>query len=263
MTDQSTIDHYNANADDYDRHVSTAGDSPFHSLYEKPAIQNALPDVTGFSVLSIGCGSGVDTQWLVEHGASRVVGIDISANLIDIAKRRYPKREFHEMDMESLTFADFEFDLLYSSLAIHYLDDWTTALKEALRVLKPGGAYVFSCNHPVESAQEHVDTELSKSVLLGRSVERATEARTIYGNYLSADGNGTRKLTTRVNGMAVVMFHKTFGAMVREITAAGFVIERVIEPQPLPNMQTVDPKHYEQLTRNPTFMIWVLRKPAD
>lgn len=154
-TDRNTIHHYNANAQRYHGHVSNPDDSPFHAYYEKPAIRAELPNLKGLDVISIGCGSGVDTRWLADHGAKKVVGIDISEGLIAIAQKENPDIEFHEMDMEKLDFPDESFDLAYSSLAIHYVSDWTKPLKEAYRVLRPGGQYVFSCGHPIDSAMEY------------------------------------------------------------------------------------------------------------
>ena len=124
----------------------------FTLIYEKPAIRAELPDIHGLEVISIGCGSGVDAKWLADNGAKRVVGIDISEGLLAIARRSYPEIEFHEMDMEQLNLPDESFDLAYSSLAIHYVDDWTQPLKEARRILRPNGQYIFSCEHPIDSA---------------------------------------------------------------------------------------------------------------
>ena len=97
----------------------------------------------GLEVISIGCGSGVDARWLKDNGASEVTGVDISEKLIAIAKNNNPDIEFRVMDMEKLDLADASFDLAYSSLAIHYTEDWTIPLKEAYRVLKPGSKYIF------------------------------------------------------------------------------------------------------------------------
>src|ERR1700693_3447061 len=99
-TDPNTIKHYNENAENYNRHVTDPNDSTFHAYYEKPAIRTELPDLHGLKVISIGCGSGVDTKWLADNGAKKAVGIDISEGLLAIARRNYPNIEFHEMDME-------------------------------------------------------------------------------------------------------------------------------------------------------------------
>ena len=259
-TDPETIRHYNENAENYNRHVSDPNDSIFHAYYEKPAIRAELPDLTGLEVISIGCGSGVDTRWLKDHGAKKVVGIDISEGLLAIAKKNHSDIEFHEMDMEKLDFPDESFDLAYSSLAIHYVDDWTQPLKEARRVLRPDGLYVFSCGHPIDSSVEYEVKDGIKYALLGRKVNQETKERTVYGDYLATAGNGIKPVKAILADAEITVFHRTFSKMIEQILASGFNIEKLIEPQPTDEMKVVDPGMFEQLTRIPSFMIWVLRK---
>lgn len=259
-TDPNTIDHYNQNAENYNQHVTDPADSTFHSYYEKPAIRTELPSLEGLDVISIGCGSGTDARWLADNGAKKVVGIDISKNLIEIARRDNPDIEFQEMDMENLDFEDETFDLAYSSLAIHYVDDWTRPLQEARRILRQDGLYVFSCGHPIDSAMERSFEGETKYSTLGRKVDKVTNKRTFYGDYLAEDDEGVKAVKGMLGDFEVVIYHRTFSKMIEQIRASGFTIERVIEPQPLESMKEVDPDHYEQLTKMPTFMIWVLKK---
>lgn len=255
-TDPNTVMHYNANAEQYHRHVSDASDSTFHSYYEKPAIRAELPHLHGLEVISIGCGSGVDARWLADNGAKQVVGIDISEGLLAIAKKKNPDIVFHEMDMEHLDFPDESFDLAYSSLAIHYVDDWTQPLKEAHRILRKNGLYVFSCGHPIDSAMEYVTEGDYKYARLGRRVNQLTSERTIYGDYLVPESGGVKPVKGMLGDIEVVVYHRTFSKMIEQIQGSGFTIERAVEPQPIEG----DPDHYEQLKKIPTFMIWVLKK---
>lgn len=117
-THKITIDAYNKNAAAYHAHVSNPEESAYHSYYEKPAIRALLPDVAGLSVLSIGCGSGLDARYLKDSGAAQVTGVDISEGLIEIAKKENQDIDFQVMDMEKLDFPDESFGLCYSSLAI-------------------------------------------------------------------------------------------------------------------------------------------------
>ena len=185
-TDPQTIEAYNKNAQAYNEHVLNPDDSIYHAYYEKPAIRAELPDLSGKQVISIGCGSGVDAQWLLEHGAQSVAGIDISKELIAIARQNYPDVDLRVMDMEALDFPDASFDVAYSSLAIHYVDDWTQPLREAHRILRPGGTYVFSCGHPLDTAQERQRKDDHKTSLLGKIVHD-DGTREVVGDYLVAD----------------------------------------------------------------------------
>lgn len=259
-TDAKTVAAYNYNAEAYNRHVSDPTDSIFHRYYEKPAIRAELPELNGKSVVSIGCGSGVDVQWLHDNGADQVVGVDISEGLIAIAKREHPGITFKVMDMEKLEFPDASFDLAYSSLAIHYVDDWTPALKEAHRVLKPGAQYIFSCGHPLDSATEHSKDGQIKSSLLGRKILGEAGERIVYGDYLAPDSNGVKPIDGMLGAIDVRVYHRPFSKMIEHILTAGFTIERLVEPQPEIDMKKIDPGMFEQLRRIPTFIIWVLKK---
>lgn len=258
-TDPKTINSYNQNAEAYNRHVSDPNDSIFHSAYEKPAIRAELPELNGLSVISIGCGSGVDARWLADNGAAKVVGVDISEGLIDIAKQSHPNIEFKVMDMEKLNFPDKSFDLAYSSLAIHYVDDWTKALQEARRVLKPKALYVLSCGHPIDSAMEYFNEENKRNAFLGRTIAHDTDKRTVYGDYLAVTHNGIKPFDIGLGDIKAVVYHRTFAKMLEQIQASGFSIKRLVEPQPTPQLQAIDPGLFEQLTRIPSFMIWVLQ----
>lgn len=167
-TDQRTIDWYNEHADDYASHVKNPNESVYHSLYEKPAMYAELPDLSGKDIISLGCGTGEDSTYLKNKGAKRSVGIDISERLIEKAKQAYPACEFSVMDMEKLEFDDANFDFAYSSLAIHYIEDWSRVFSEVFRILKPNSNFLFSCGHPVDSALEiTVNNDMQRIKQLG------------------------------------------------------------------------------------------------
>jgi len=250
-TDKRTITWYNDFAVDYVKHVRDENDSIYHSLYEKPAMYDLLPDLKGKKVISIGCGSGEDCDQLQKRGAD-VTGVDISDSMITIAKDSYPKCNFQVMDMENLELNDNSFDFAYSSLAIHYLEDWTKALKEAHRVLKPRASYLFSCNHPTFSAMEYTcnDDEISESMLRRRKNKRTNEMQ-ITGNYFNR---------RRMEFNEWVIWHKSLTEISSEITDAGFTIELIYEPTPTPKMKEVSPENYEKLIKIPNFLILKLKK---
>ncbi len=259
-TDQGTINSYNQNAKDYDEHLVDSSKNTFHALYEKPAIRAELPKLDGLSVISIGCGSGHDANWLLQNGASSVVGVDISEGLIKIAESKFPNIEVHVMDMEKLDFPDNSFDLAYSSLAIHYVDDWTQSLKEAHRVIKPGSLYVFSCGHPIDSAMQYDKEGKYRFARIGRRVNDNTGERIIFGDYLAKDGKGTKPVKGVLGEVEVTVFHHTFSVMIQQILESGFEVVKVVEPQPVEEMKSTNEGRYRQLSRVPAFMIWVLRK---
>ncbi|MDD2804839.1 MAG: class I SAM-dependent methyltransferase [Elusimicrobiales bacterium] len=98
----------------------------------------------GRTALEIGCGTGIFTSLLSRSGAS-VTAVDLSPELIGLARERHsaPNVNFVEMNVEKLAFPDDSFDCLCGSSVLHHLD-LRKALPEMLRVLKPGGAFVFT-----------------------------------------------------------------------------------------------------------------------
>ncbi len=187
-------------------------------------------------------------------------GVDISAGLIGVARKKYPDIDFGVMDMAQLAFRDQSFDLVYSSLAIHYLRDWGPPLREARRVLKPNGRFIFSCLHPVETALEYSSDGQSQSAYLGRTIMRATGGREIYGDYMAVDHDGVRQMSGRVAGHMVRYYHRPFSEMVTSILTSGFTIRGMVEPLPQEEMKVCNRGHYEQVSRMPKFLIWVLEK---
>lgn len=257
-TDQRSIDWYNNNAEAYATHVRDEDDSVFHHLYEKPAIYSLLPNLKGKKIISLGCGPGEDCIYLKTHGAESVTGIDISENLIKIAKKTYPELEFKVMDMEKMDFEDGSFDLAFSSLALHYTKDWEPVFNEVYRLLKPGSNFIFSCDHPVynsmQTAENNEDTKIQQ---LARIKHKKTDKIEVVGDYLSISKSEDR------SDFGVTCWHKPIGKMSEEIKKAGFVIDEILEPLPLEKMKTISPSNYETLSKIPYFIIFKLLKPLS
>jgi ubiquinone/menaquinone biosynthesis C-methylase UbiE len=255
-TNKETIDWYNQHAQEYTNHVRNKDESIYHSLYEKPAMYAQLPELNDKTVLSLGCGSGEDSRYLKEQGATRSVGVDISPELIKIAQKTPGGCEFQVMDMEHLDFTDESFDFLYSSLAVHYIEDWTQLMSEAHRVLKSGGYFLFSCSHPVYlSLEKTEDDDAHYLRQLAKFKDKRRDMVTITGDYMH------RKSFTAGDDFAVTTWAKSFGEIAAEITSAGFLISTIVEPEPDEKMRELAPNDYEALTKIPNFVIFKLLKP--
>lgn len=259
-THRDTVVSYTKNANKFDDLVTGSNASPYHKHYEKPAMLAELPNIKNLDILCVGCGNGAETNWFLENGAHRTVGVDISKGLIDIAKERYPKAEFYEMDMEKIDFPEESFDFAYSSLTLHYADDWKKTLTETKAVLKKGGLYIFSCFHPIDSAMTYDFIDDIEYARIGRGLERNVNYRVVYGDYMAKEGGGVKERNRSLSGIDVVIYHRTLGKMFEQIQSSGFKIKKFVEPLPVKELKSVDPKLYEQLNRVPAFIIWVLEK---
>jgi len=105
-------------------------------------------------VLEIGAGTGFFVLNLMQAGlTSAAVVTDISSGMVDVAVRNGAALGLdvtgRVADAESLPFADGEFDLVIGHAVLHHIPDVELALREVLRVLRPGGRFVF-CGEPTE-----------------------------------------------------------------------------------------------------------------
>jgi SAM-dependent methyltransferase len=204
--------------------------NPYNDLYEQPGLRALLPPVGGRRVLDAGCGAGRLSAWLVEQGAE-VLGVDASPEMIRLARERVPGATFAVADLgERLPYEDDSFDLAVASLVMHYLRDWVPTLCELRRVLRPEGAFVLSTHQP------SMDVELADSNDYF-AIELLHDRWTVGG----------REYEVR-------FWHRPLSAMFRAFKEAGFVVDELSEPQPLPECRERFPEAWERLTTKPHFL---------
>jgi SAM-dependent methyltransferase len=97
----------------------------------------------GQRLLELGCGTGLITERMLAATGADIVGTDISPELISEARERLPRATFRVENAFHLTFADQSFDGVYGSSILHHLEI-EPALREILRVLRPGGRAAFA-----------------------------------------------------------------------------------------------------------------------
>lgn len=131
-----------------------------------------------------------------------------------------------------LPFADSSFELVLSALVLHYLRDWGPTLHELRRVLAPGGRLLFSTHHPTHEA-ERLEAD-------GYPVE--------YGEVQPVEEEW--KEVGRVR-----FFRRSFTAIFAALAEARFVVERLVEPVPIPAFRSRKPESYQRLLRRPEFLV--------
>src|SRR5205823_2907053 len=126
---------------------------------EWPAMRALLPDLRGQRVLDLGCGFGGFCRWAREQGAAEVVGIDSSEKMLARARNATADIgiSYIQADMEQLDLPEASFGLVYSSLALHYIEDFSNLMAKVHRALLPGGCLVFSIEHPIYMASDHAE----------------------------------------------------------------------------------------------------------
>src|SRR5690606_20234950 len=108
----------------------------YNDFIEQPAIKRLLPPLEGLRVLDLGCGFGEMANYLIDHGAMHVTGVDISENMLAIAKTHKNIQYLHS-SMEDVTFEEHQFDLIVSSLAFHYIADYDSLIVNIVKWMKP------------------------------------------------------------------------------------------------------------------------------
>jgi SAM-dependent methyltransferase len=121
---------------------------------EWPALRAMLPPMQRLDAVDLGCGFGWFCRWAREQGASSVLGVDVSENMLARARETTSDAAitYEHADLEALALPAAQFDLVFSSLALHYVDDIGRLIATVHQALVPGGHFVFSIEHPIYTA---------------------------------------------------------------------------------------------------------------
>jgi ubiquinone/menaquinone biosynthesis C-methylase UbiE len=229
-----------------------------HLFIEKPAMYSKVPDLSGKTVLCLGCGSGEECRFLLSKNPAKICGVDFSENLIAIARDTVPDVEFEVMDAESLKFDNETFDFVYSSLVFGHIEKWNRALGEVYRVLKPGGILLFSQTHPVKKAARTVEDEDGKttSALLGYKSDPKTGKSEVWGDYL----NLVLHKEIWMKKIDAYFYTRPLSEMFREIVRARFRVLDIVEPRPIVETKQYDEEYWKIHQKIPSFVIFECKK---
>lgn len=210
---------WDANADDYlAEHGDFLGPDDFcwcpEGLRESEA--HLLGDVAGRRVLEVGAGAAQCSRWLTAHGAL-ALATDVSGGMLaggrSLDARAGVTTPAVQADARALPFADDAFDVAFTAFgAIPFVADADRVHREVARVLRTGGRWVFSVTHPVRWAFPDDPTEHGLTAIRSYFDRRP---------YVETDDAGT---------VVYAEHHRTVGDHVAELTAAGFRLERLVEP---------------------------------
>ena len=111
------------------------------------AVDGALGLTGGEALLDLGCGPGAFLGRLQQSGhRGRLVGLDLSEGMLAQARVQAPGAEFVQGDAEALPFGDVTFDVVTARHMLYHVPDIDAALREARRVLRPGGLFLAVTN---------------------------------------------------------------------------------------------------------------------
>lgn len=234
-------DHTAKTRDAYDRLApvwsATTDDGPFNGGLERPALRLLIPrPLAGSTVLDAGCGSGAQCAWLLEQGAD-VIGVDLSPRMMEAAADRCGGRgRFVVADLAApLPVLPSSCDGITSSLALHYLREWSSALASFATVLRPGGWVVLSLDHPFAAPLAgqrggYFDSEL------------------VTDTWRKADVEVTQQF-----------WRRPLAAAANAFSDAGFAVDRILETRPDARAVNRWPDELGSLVDVPTFILYRLR----
>ena len=230
--DDSQVGHYwEENAEVWTR-LSRMGMDIYRDHFNTPAFLSMLPDVKGLKGLDIGCGEGYNTRKVAELGA-RMTAIDIAPTFIKHAQEKEKEEplgiDYLVASGLDLPFPDESFDFAVAFMSLMDMCDHEKALREAYRVVKPGGFLQFSICHPCFTTPYRRWVDGSK----GRHI--AMEC----GDYFK-DTKGEisewifhqtpPELKKKLKRFRIPGFHRTLSQWLNAVIEAGFVVEHTSEP---------------------------------
>ena len=218
----------------YDRHVQFYLDFVDRNLADENGLWHVLLSrfkeilgdrVKGARICDIACGEGYLSRSLAQLGPQEVIGIDLSAALIDIADQRKnaSNLSYRVDDAQQLqTFSDASIDIAVSQLAIMDIPDHRALFRSVRRVLKAGGTFVFSMLHPCFETPFHAPEESPFLVDTNGTAIAYVVRRYGSEGFWQSGGTGVRG--------HMGAYHRKLSTLLNELLAAGFLLEKLDEP---------------------------------
>ncbi len=218
----------------------------FNDCIETPILFQMLPDLTGKSVLDIGCGMGQHAKQYSDMGAGAVMGIDISEKMLAYAKEHNSADNivYRRLAMEDIETIGRSFDLVTSSLVFDYVEDFAGLMRKIHSLMKEDAKFVFSMSHPIVTAWDGVYDRYT----------RTETGERLYANLRNYCVEGKRKVDWVVNGYEC--YHRTVSSLINALIGAGFMIEECREARISDDMRNRYPALFGGTVHRPEFIFF-------
>ena len=211
-----------------------------NNLIEIPIMKEMLPILKDKTILDLGCGAGDMDKYFIECGAKSVLATDISINMINIANavNSHEKIEFKVLKMEDLETVNQKFDIVYSSLAFHYIEDFNKLLSDIHNLLNPNGMLIFSQESPINTATNKEDKDKSNKIEID-----GKQYQLLHG-YCK---EGERQVWW--NDTFVTKYHRTYATLVNSLIKNNFEIIEIKDSYASPEAIALCPKYIHQIDK--------------
>lgn len=198
--------------------------------------KNTLPSLKNKVILDLGCGFGFHCQYAIEQGAKKVIGVDISKKMLELAKKNTSNLiQYHHQAIEEFDLPANSVDVIISSLTFHYIQDWNKIVEKIKKILKNNGKLIFTVEHPIFTAHGKQEWFID---------DKNTKLFWPVDNYFI---QGLR--TTNFLGESVIKYHRTITNYLTTLLNNNFVINKFIEPTPSQEMLNTIPDMSDELRR--------------
>jgi ubiquinone/menaquinone biosynthesis C-methylase UbiE len=172
----------------------------------------------GATLIEVGCGMGTDLLQFARGGA-KVTGVDLTPRSVEISRHRFRLYEmpgdFSLSDAERLPFADNSFNVFYSNGVLHHTPETEAAIREAHRVLKPGGTAKVMLYYR-NSWNYWVELMLKQGVYRGE-LFRGLSPDDIMSKYVEFNESGGRPLVKAYTRNEALALFSMFGKVSVEV----------------------------------------------
>lgn len=222
----------------------------FNDVIETPIITAMLPELEGKKILDIGCGMGQHAMQYSKAGAASVLGTDISEKMLEYARENNSAENitYLRLAFEDLEQLDEKFDVITSSLAFDYSEDFALLMKNIYALLNDGGYLVFSMSHPISTAYDGTYDRYT----------RTGKGERLYANLHNYSIEGERHFKWVVDDYEV--YHRKFSTLINCIASAGFIIEECQESMVPEDILKEHPDMFGGVVHQPDFIFFRCRK---
>ena len=209
-----------------------------------------LPNLSEKRILDIGCGMGQHVMQYSKAGACSVLGIDISEKMLEYAKVNNSAEDitYRRLAFENLEQINEKFDLVTSSLAFDYVQDFLLLMKRIYCLLDEGGYLVFSMSHPISTAYDGVYDRYT----------RTEDGVRLYANLHNYGIEGERRIKWVVDDYEV--YHRKVSTLINDMVSAGFILEKCEESTVSEDMLKEHPDMFDGVVHQPDFIFFRCRK---